>query len=329
LLRWWRAMILNVEGPRHDRLRRLIVPAFRPPIVDALRPHMGDQIDAIVTAVTAGAMAATDVTCDGVASIADPYPVAVLSELLGIPPDERPLVRRWANDIGLAFSFEVAAHLDRIDAALVGLHEVADRLIADRRRRPGDDFVSSLVAAEEAGDHLDEEELRNMLVATLFAGHDTTKHQLALALHTFAEHPAAWATLAERPDLAGRAVDEVMRCAPAVPVILRLAMEDVTYRDLELPAGSLVLLVVASANTDRAVHGDGGFDITADRGRQLTFGGGVHHCVGHLLARAELEEALPRLAAALGEPRITGPVAWRPSTGISGPTTLPLTFRLR
>jgi cytochrome P450 len=329
LRRWWRDLILNVEGARHDRLRRLVVPAFRPPLVDALRPHMRAQIDAVIEVVVGDADAGDDLTCEAVAEIADPYPVAVLSELLGIPAEERPLVRKWANDIGYAFSFEVAERLATLDAAVVGLYEVADRLIADRRRHPGADFVSQLVAAEEAGDRLSEDELRNILVATLFAGHDTTKHQLALALHTFAGHHAAWDALAADPSLGPAAVEEIMRIAPAVPVILRLALEDVTYRDLELPAGTLVLLVVAASNTDPAVFGDAPFDITTSRPRQLTFGGGVHHCVGHLLARAELAEALPRLAAALGEPRITGEVAWRPPTGISGPVTLPLTCRRR
>ena len=327
LLRWWREMVLNVEGPRHDRLRRLIVPAFRAPVVDALRPRMRAEIDALI----AGVLGTADepVARDGVADIADPYPVAVLSDLLGIPPAERPLVRRWATDLGLAFTFEVATHLQRIEAALAGLHDVAGRLIADRRRHGGEDFVSQLVVAEEAGDRLSEDELRNMLVATLFAGHDTTKHQLACALHTFAEHPAQWDLLARRPELASRAVEEVMRVAPAVPSILRVALEDVAYRDLELPAGTLVSLLVASANTDPATYGQPPFDITATRPRQLTFGGGVHHCVGHLLARAEMEDALPRLASALTDLHISGPVQWRPPTGISGPATLPLTFRRR
>jgi cytochrome P450 len=329
LRRWWRDLILNVEGSRHDRLRRLVVPAFRPPIVDALRPHMRTQIDAIIAEVVGDAAVDEHVTCDAVASIADPYPVAVLSELLGIPADERPLVRRWANDIGYAFSFAVAAHLADIEAAVVGLHEVADRLVADRRQHPGEDFVSQLVAAEEAGDRLSEDELRNVVVATLFAGHDTTKHQLAQALSTFVAHPAAWDALAADPSLAPTAVEEVLRVAPAVPVILRLALEDVTYRELELPAGSLVLLIAAAANSEPAVYGETRFDISAIRPRQLTFGGGVHHCVGHLLARAELAEALPRLARAMHELRIAGPVTWRPPTGIAGPTALPLAFRAR
>jgi cytochrome P450 len=327
LRRWWRDMLLNLEGPRHDRLRRLIVPAFQPPVVDTLRPRMRADIDVLLTGLLSGAD--REVSCDAVATIADPYPIGVLSDLLGIPDDERARVRRWATDLGLAFTFEVAANLERIEAAVVGLYAVADRLIADRRMRPGGDFVSQLVAAEEDGDRLTADELRNMVVATLFAGHDTTKHQLALALHTFAGAPAQWELLAARPELAAAAVDEVMRVAPAVPAILRVALEDVRYRDLEIPAGTLVTLLVAAANTDPELFGEAPFDITATRRRQLTFGGGPHHCVGHLLARAELAEVLPRLAAAVTDLRITGPVEWRPPTGISGPSTLPITFRRR
>ena len=328
LKRWWREMILNLEGPRHDRLRRLMVPGFRPPVVDALRPRMRGHIDALLAEVLADALVA-EVTCDAVAAIADPYPIAVLSDLLGIEAAERPRVRRWATDLGLAFTFEAAANLERIESALVGLYDVADRLIAARRRRPGGDLVSHLVAVEEEGDRLSEAELRNIVVTTLFAGHDTTKHQLAMALHTFAGHAESWDLLATRPELAPNAVEEVMRVAPTVPAILRLALEDVQYRDLELPAGSLVTLLVSAANTDPDTFGDAPFDITTTRPRQLTFGGGVHHCVGHLLARAEIEEALPRLAARIHDLRIAGAVRWRPPTGISGPAELPLGFRRR
>jgi cytochrome P450 len=328
LRQWWTDMLLNLEGARHDRLRRLIVPSFRPPIVDALRPRMRLHIDAVLEELLHGE-AGGEISCDAVAEIADPYPVAVLSDLLAIPDEDRPRVRRWATDLGLAFTFEVAVHLERIEAALVGLYDVADRLIAERRRRTGDDFISQLVAAEEEGDRLSEAELRNMVATTLFAGHDTTKHQLAMALHTFANEPDSWDLLAARPKLAPVAVEEVMRVAPAVPAILRLALEDVSYRDLEISAGTLVTLLVAAANTDPDAFGEAPFDLTAPRPRQLTFGGGVHHCVGHLLARAEMEEALPRLAATFTDVRITGPVQWRPPTGISGPSTLPLTFRQR
>ncbi len=324
---WWQDMILNIGGERHERLRRLVMPAFRPGVIEALRPRMREQIAVAIDGVRSGAD--DPISTDVVATIADPYPIAVLADVLGIPDDERAAVRRWTTDLGLVFGFHGAAYLARIEAALLGLYGVADRLIAERRRRAGDDLVSRLVDAEDGGDRLNEEELRSLVVTMLFAGHDTTKHQLALGLHAFTEHPSAWELLAANPGLAVTATEEVMRVVPTVSVVTRIAIEDITYRDLELPAGTFVQLFTGIANRDRLMFGDTSFDITATRPRQLAFGGGLHHCVGHLLARAELEEALPALAEAFADLRVGGPVEWRPPIGIVGPCALPLTFRRR
>jgi cytochrome P450 len=320
-------MILNSGGDRHERLRRLVMPVFRPGDIDALRPRMREQIAVVIDAL----MSSPDepISSDVVATIADPYPIAVLADVLGIPDDERAAVRQWTTDLGLVFGFHGAAYLERIEAGLLGLYGVADRLIGERRRTAGDDLVSRLVRAEDGGDRLNEEELRNLVVTMLFAGHDTTKHQLALGLHTLTQYPSAWELLAANPDLAVTATEEVMRVVPTVSVVSRIAIEDLTYSDLELPAGTFVQLFTGIANRDPLIFGDASFDITATRPRPLAFGGGLHHCVGHLLARAELEEALPALAAAFTDLRVGGTVKWRPPIGIVGPSALPLTFRRR
>jgi hypothetical protein len=258
-------MILCLNGDRHDRLRRLIVPAFRVPLVDTLRPRMRQHLTAIVEAALGGADRAE---CDVVAAIADPYPVTVLSDLLDIPNADGPQVRRWATDLGLAFSFQAAQHLEAIESAIVRLYDIAERPIDDRRRYPGDDLVSALVAAEADGQRLDAVELRNIVVTVLFAGHDTTKHQLALALHTLAGNPPTWERLAAEPDLAPAAVEELMRVPPATPLISRIALEDVTHCDLTIPAGTRVLLLLGAANRDPDVFGDGRFDVTGLSGQQ-------------------------------------------------------------
>lgn len=324
---WWKDMILNIGGDRHERLRRLVMPAFRPGAIEALRPRMREQIAVVIDALMAGPD--DPISSDVVATIADPYPVAVLADVLGIPDDERAAVRQWTTDLGLVFGFQGAAYVERIEAGLLGLYGVADRLIGARRRTAGDDLVSRLVEAEDEGDHLNEEELRNLVVTMLFAGHDTTKHQLAFGLHTFTQFPWAWELLATNPDLAVTATEEVMRVAPTVSVVSRVAIEDLSYRDIELPAGTFVQLFTGIANLDPLMFGAAPFDITATRPRQLAFGGGLHHCVGHLLARAELEEALPALAVAFTDLRVGGPVEWRPPIGIVGPCALPLTLRRR
>jgi cytochrome P450 len=165
-----------------------------------------------------------------------------------------------------------------------------------------------------------------MVSALVFGGQDTTRNQLGCALATFVEHPEQWALLADRPALAPTAVEEVMRVSPAVPVAVRVASETFAFQGLPIPAGAMLQLFTATANRDRAVFGAAEFDITQSRPAQLTFGGGIHYCLGAPLARAELQEALPILAARLRRPRLAGEVRWRPALGIYGPLALPLRF---
>jgi cytochrome P450 len=320
LVDWWRLIILNVEGETHARLRRLVGRAFTPRNLERLRPRMwavaGELIDAL----------ADQAACDFVEAFADPYPIRVIGELLGVADEDYPQFTRWSHDLGLAFGLTVAQDLERIEAGLEGLYGYADELLARRRAAPGDDLVSQLIAAEEAGDRLSDDELRAMVVALVFAGHDTTRNQLGWAMHAFLEHPEQWGLLASQPSLATRAVEEVMRLHPTVPAITRVAVEDVTYEGVTIPAGSYLSIFVGAANTDPAVFGDATFDITVERPAQLGFGGGVHYCLGAWLARTEMAEALPLLAARLRNPRPAGPASWRPSLGITGPVRLPISF---
>lgn len=145
-----------------------------------------------------------------------------------------------------------------------------------------------------------------------------------MALATFVEHPQQWRLLAERPELAGTAVEETMRVSPTTPVIMRVATEDFTFQGVTIPAGTHLVLLVAAANTEPETFGDAPFDITAKRTAQLTFGGGIHYCLGTWLARIKMQEALPILAARLPDLATAGPVTWRPHVGITGPITLPL-----
>jgi cytochrome P450 len=318
---WMRLSLLTLEGEPHGRLRRLVSQAFTPRAVDALRPTMRAVAHALIDAFAAQG------TCEFMAAFADPYPSRVIAALLGIPPARYPDFHGWATDLGLLFSYAVAEHRSRIEAALLGLAACVDGLLAERRAAPGADLLSALIAAEEAGDQLSDTELRHLVMGLVFAGQDTTRHQLGGALATFLTHPEQWARLAEEPALAARAVEEVMRVRPAVPSIWQVATEDVEYQGLRVPAGTFLSLLVASANTDPRVFGPAGFDIGAERPAQLTFGGGVHACLGATLARAELAEALPILAARLREPELAGDIRWRPALGISGPVALPIRFR--
>jgi cytochrome P450 len=321
----WRDIILNIEGERHNRLRRLVSKAFTPNTVDELRPRMRSIVhDLIDRFVHAGA-------CEFMGAFADHYPPQVMAELLDLPAEEQLPFLEWGKTLGWTISYSVAEHVDAIEAALSGLYDATYRLCASRRRRPGDDLISRLVAAADQGDRLTTQELRSMLVALVVGGQDSTRNQLGLAMALFGRHPNQWALLACRPDLAAQATEEVMRVAPSVPIVWRAAAEDVVWRDLTIPAGTRVWLLVGAAHTEEATFGPGArrFDISVTgRPAQLAFGHGVHYCLGAALARAEIAEALPILAARLPCLELASPPALRPDlAGFTGPLSLPIRFQ--
>jgi cytochrome P450 len=318
-----RKSILSMEGPDHSRLRRLVAPAFTPQAADRLRPFMREVIGGLVDTFHPSGR------CEVVADLCEPYPIPIICELLGAPQEDWRRFSAWATDIFRIFNQNLAEDLPLIDRASTELEEYLAGLITDRRSAPGDDLLSDLIAIEEAGDRLSTDELVSLAVAVLMAGTDTTRNQLACALALFAEFPAQWDLLAEHPELAPRAVEESMRYLGAVRGTVRFAPEDIVFRDVLFPRGTLVFVSLVGANRDpNAYEAPTVFDITRERRtQQMTFGSGVHHCMGAALARAELQEALILLSRRMPELATDGPVTWKPTTfGIWGPTHLPLRF---
>ena len=316
--------ILAMEGAEHTRLRRLVASSFTPKSADRLRPFMRDVVGRLVDGV------ASTGRCEFVEDICEPYPIPIICELLGAPKEDWRLFSRWASDIFRIFNGDFANDAPAIRTAAAELDDYVRAMVGERRSRPADDLLSDLIAAEEAGDRLSTDELVMMTEAVLMAGTDTTRNQLACSVALFAEHPDQWALLAERPDLAPRAVEESMRYLGAVRGTARFASEDVEYRDVLFPAGTLVATSLAAANFDPALWPQPRrFDITreASSSPQMTFGSGIHYCLGASLARAELQEALTVLAARLPELALDRPVQWKPpNVGIWGPARLPITF---
>ncbi len=316
--------ILSAEGDVHTRLRRLVAPAFSPRQADRLRPFMREVIDGLVDKVAAAGRA------DFAADICEPYPIPIICELLGAPKSDWRLFSRWANDILEIFSLDVVDKLDVILAAQDELDEYTRGLIAARRSKPADDLLTDLIAAEEAGDKLSNDELVMMVNAVIVGGTDTTRNQLGCAIGLLAQHPDQWALLAERPELAQRAVEETMRYFGAVRGTARFASVDIEYRDVLFPAGTFMSIGLAEANRDPSVFTEPeAFDITASKSDQpqLTFGSGIHYCLGQALARAELQEALPLLARRMPGLALDGPTTWKPDgVGIFGPASMPITF---
>jgi cytochrome P450 len=268
--------------------------------------------------------------CELVSDVCEPYPIPIICELLGAPKEDWKLFSGWATNVFRIFNNDIANDLPAIKGALEELDAYVRAMIDERRGRPEDDLLSHMIAVEEEGDRLSTDELVMMTEAVLLAGTDTTRNQLACSVALLAQHPDQWARLAANPELAPRAVEETMRVLGAVRGTARIASEDIEYRDVLFPMGSLVATSLAAANFDADSWPDPHrFDIEREPSSapQMTFGSGIHFCLGASLARAELQEALTLLARRLPGLELDGPIEWKPSTvGIWGPSRLPLRF---
>ena len=317
---WWLRILLNRVGDDHARLRRLANPAFSPKLIIPLQPRFAELANDIIDAFAARGR------CDFVAEFSEPYAAQVTCLLLGLDQSEWRRLAAITADMGLALGVTFKQDVAKIDAATAALFEYAHRVIEARRTRPpGEDFISQLLQANEDKDTLSDQELYDMVVLAVFGGIDTTRNQLGLAMSMFVEHPDQWRLLADRPDLARNAVEEVMRVRPTVTWVTREAVEDFVYRDLEIKQGTTIHLFSESAGTDPR-HFTPGFDIAAERKPHFGFGGGVHHCLGHFIARADMTEALKVLPRRIRKPRYAGEPTWLPDSGNTGAVKLPIAF---
>jgi cytochrome P450 len=316
--------LLCVEGETHRRLRGLCSRAFTPRTVARLHDAMVNVMNDLVDQV------ADSGRCDVVADLARPYPVPIICALLGAPREDWQRFSSWADDIFQAFS--VSADIQALQPAVMRawgeLDDYVDDMVAHRRRSLTDDLLSELIRAEDDGDRLDAVELRMLAGGLLLAGTDTTRNQVAASVQVLCEHPDQWALLRDNPDLAMHAVEETMRHSPIAGGTLRLVVDDVELDGYLFPAGTMVLMNTFAANRDPTVYDDPDrVDITREGAPAiLTFGGGVHYCLGANLARREIAEALNVLTGRLRNPRIAGPVPWKPIVSLSGPKSLPIEF---
>lgn len=316
--------ILNAEGEVHVRLRRLVAPAFSPRSADRLRPFMRDTVNSLLDPFTSSGKA------EVVRDICEPYPIPIICELLGAPKEDWKLFSRLATEILLIFSQNLAENMSVFLAAQQELEKYTEGLIEKRRSVPADDLITDLIAAEEAGDKLNTEELTMMVDAVIVGGTDTTRNQLGLALALFAEYPEQWALLGRDPSLAQRAVEEVLRFSGAVGGTIRFASEDIEYNGVLFPKGTFMSTSMSTGNYDASVFPTPEtFDITREPVGQphLSLGAGIHYCLGASLARAELQEAFTVLSQRMLNLELDGPVVYKPSNvGIFGPASLPVKF---
>jgi cytochrome P450 len=255
---------------------------------------------------------------DFVEAFAKPYPSQVIATVMGAPTEDHARLWEWSRWIQRQFGMKVLEEREQIEQAVVEFYAYAGELLGRRRSDPGDDLISTLLHAE-----LSDVELLNLVLNVLVGGVDTTQSQLAHAIRLFAEHPEQWELLAGNPLLAAQAVEEVVRFEPITPFTARIALEDVTYRDVTFPEGTVVLVCAFTGNRDGQPEG---FDITAERpaGKPLTFGAGIHYCLGANLARAEMQEALVFLSQRMPRLELDGEPVYGSIDGIYGLDALPI-----
>ncbi len=317
--------LLGLDGAEHHRQRRLVSKAFTPRAAERLRTTCTDIIAQLVE------NHASTGHCDVVADIARQYPIPIICAMLGTPSEDWHLFSDWADDIFKIFDWNAAKDEPDILRAWRAFEDYLDDMVARRRDALTDDLLSDMIRAEVDGDRLTHDQLLAMTATMLMAGTDTTRNQLAAAVQVFSEHPDQWALLAQQPELGPKAVEEAMRFSPVIFTTFRVAVEDVELAGFRIPAGTLVIANTAAANRDPAVYPEPDrFDITrGDAPAMLTFGGGIHYCLGANLARIELAEALTTMARRMPNIRVAGLVPWKSITGISGPASLPVEFTTR
>jgi cytochrome P450 len=312
--------LLNLHGEPHRRQRALVQPAFSPQAAERLRPTMRRHLEDLLAALP------DDGAFDVVSAVAKPYPARMIAEIVGAPIEDAAQLGEWAYWIQSTFDpGKVAGALPSIERAAEEFHDYVAALL-----RTGDasgtHLLGTLRPALQAGD-LTEEECVSLVGSVLIGGVDTTQAQLAHTVRLLAEHPEQWAALQADPSLVPRAVDESLRFEPIAPFTARLVTEELTHADVTFPAGTLLIACALTANRSAEVYADPGrFDVTVDRGdaRPLSFGAGPHFCLGHALARAELEEALAMLVERFELLELTSAPVYDTPPGVYGLHELPV-----
>ena len=308
---FWRLLdiqMIDQEPPDHTRLRRLVSAAFTPRTVERLRP----RIDAIATRLVDDALALGEF--DLIADLLELLPVAVISELLGIPEADRARLRPWSGDMTLVFELNPSAE-DRARAVAAGSEFEAylRDLARERRRRPTGDLLSELALVAEAGDRLTEDELVGTAILLLNAGHEASVNGAANSWYALFREPAALAALRADHDLLPTAIEELLRFDTPAPMFERWVLQDIDIEGTRIPRGQELALQFAAANRDpNAFARADELVLDRDPNPYLSFGAGIHYCLGAPLAKAEFDIVFRRILERLPRLELVEEPTWKP-----------------
>ncbi len=291
--------MLSLDPPAHTRIRSLANKAFTPRVVERSRPHIHEIAEELLDALP------RPDTLDVVADLAVPLPMIVIAGVLGVPVSDRDRFKAWSSYItaGLGGPFQPQSVLDRARDSSNAIADYFRDLIAKRRNEPRDDLLSGLIAAEEQGDLLSEDELIATCILLLIAGNETTTHLIGNGMLALLRNPDQRRRLQADPSLIESAVDEMLRYEGSVQMTSRVVDHDLEFRGQRFEEGQVVLVMLGAANRDPAQFPDpDAFDVSRRPNRHLAFGQGIHYCLGAPLAVAEAQITFQTLLRRLPEP---------------------------
>lgn len=315
----------NMMGAaQHQRVRAIMVKGFTPPRVEKAR----DQIRALAHELVDGIVESG--RCNFVSAFSHFFSIGVVAAFIGIPRADVRTFDKATTELRLLGQVPMQPGIPRLEAALATLHDYGQRLVASKRARPGEDFVSDLIRVQQEGGDLSPEELVWGIAGILLAGHDTTRYQLAACVRTALEG-GVWEELAAKPELVPALVNEAMRLYPATPRQIKILLEDMTIGGERFKAGEVVAPNMGAAGRDPAVFpAPDKVDLhRAEPLYDIGFGYGTHYCLGHALAKAELVDGMTILTQRLTDVAIDGPMEMKPTGVIAGLEVLPIRFRAR
>jgi cytochrome P450 len=315
--------MLMKDPPDHTRLRTLVAKAFTPRVAEGMRPRIQAIVDGLLDAVQgAGKM-------DLIADFAYPLPTMVICEMMGVPVEDQEQFKVWTRDLARSLDPIITPEiLEAANQATVAFYGYYRALIAKRRRNLQNDLLSGLIAAEEAGDRLNEDELVATAILLLGAGHETTMNLIGNGTLALLRHPDELARLKADPSLVPSAVEEFLRYDGSVQMTARNALVDVEIGGKVIPKGAQAIIVLGAANRDHEVFSDPDrLDITRKDNKHIVFSYGIHHCLGAPLARVEAQVAFATLLRRMPNLRLTtDDLEWRETVTLRGLKALPVAF---
>jgi cytochrome P450 len=316
LQRW----LLNLDAPRHTKLRALVSKAFGARIVEALRPRIQTITDGLLDAVEPSG------TMDVIRDFALPLPVTIIAELLGLPVSDVPQLRQWSADV--AYFFGAMRGVKKAMASDAAMRGYLAEMIAERRKRPNADFLSALLTTEENGEKLADADVVSTCILLFIAGHETTTNLIGNGLLALLEEPDQLALVREDSKHVPGAIEELLRFTAITPFVGRVARDDLELGGQRIENGQFVILVLGGANRDPDVFPNPErLDVLRGENRHLAFGMGMHYCLGAPLARAEGAVAFETLLRRWPRLRLgaEAPV-WQANVGLRSLASFPVAF---